>query len=97
MKENLQTIKKETENERAHIQEQRQKIIEELSRLNAEREAMKSREEHLEVVSVQMLKSKIQCMLQNAVVDWDKSEGAMIKVFCAYVSGRYDSWNMSSF
>ena len=97
IEENLHSIKKETENERAHIQMQRQNIDEELSRLNAEKEAMKAREEHLEVASVQMLKSKIQCLLQNGVVDWDKSEGARIIAFCDQVSGRYESWNVPLF
>ena len=93
MREKMLSIQKETDIERSKIQEQHQKFNEELSRLNAKKDALKSREERLEVASVQMVKSKIQCMLQNGVVVWEKEEEEMMNAYKTHLSGWYDSWN----
>ena len=118
MKEHLLSIQRKTEDEHTRIHSERQKISEEIARLDKEKEATKSesvrlksesaeiekqraalnsREERLEMASVQVMKSKILCMLQNAVVNWDKNEEEMIRAFCVHVGGRYDLYCTSSF
>ena len=43
----------------------------------------------MEEVLVQTLKSKVEFMLQNITVEWDKNEETLIKAFCGSLNGGY--------
>ena len=66
------------------LKEERKMMVEESIRIESE-------QKRLEVASIQIVKSKIQCLLQNGDVDWDKDEEEIIEAFRVHVSGRYDS------